>query len=260
MSVVDAAALASGILDFQSARAVPGLRAFTTLRGYNLGLNTEAPAGEVAASRELLWARAKVPLECSVFMHQVHGDHIEDVAAAERGRGRRELSDALQGTDGLITAERGTYLCVGHADCLAVLVADSRQGVVGAAHMGWRGAAQGIAAKLVRRMVDAHQCKPSDFWIGLSCCLGPCHLELSEARYREFSLMPGYEKFCSPLALGHFNLDLWAAATSALESEGVPAGRIETQRYCTLDHPDAFYSYRGEAGRTGRMMSVIGFI
>ncbi len=245
-------------IPFESASRVPGLKALTTTRDYNLGLNTEAPAGEVVAARRELWEKAGLPLECSVFMHQVHGSRMQEVGDAQRGRGSLALEDALPDCDAMLSAGRGTYLCVGHADCLAVLLADPVRGAVAAAHCGWRGASLGIAGSAAAALIRQGS-RPQDLWAGLSVCLGPCHLELSGAQHGIFSQDPRHGNWCSPLLDGHFTLDLWACASAQLQDQGLEAGQIDVQRLCTACNPGRFYSYRGEAGKCGRMMSVIGF-
>jgi len=159
----------------------------------------------------------------------------------------------------MISSAPGVLLCVAHADCLAVLVADARQRLVGVAHSGWRGAALGITAKLVAAMINECRSRPEDLNAGLSVCLGPCHLELSEEQHKIFSKQEGYQKFCGPLERGHFMLNLWEQARGQLLALGVPPQQIEIQEECTACHPSRYYSYRGEQGTCGRMLSVVGF-
>jgi polyphenol oxidase len=244
------------VLEFQFSKKTAGLRAFTSLRGHNLGLNTdEAPAQVIAARREL-WDGLGLSLENSVFMRQVHADHLVEVSALQRGWGSLSLESAVADCDLMISRDPGLLLCVGHADCLAVLLADTQKKTVGVAHMGWRGAALGVAKKLLIAMGS----DPANLVAGLSVCLGPCHLELSAQQYELFSRQEGFEDWCSPLKEGHFFLDLHGCAVAQLGSAGLPQSRIEVQEQCTACHMNRFYSYRGESGKTGRMMSCIGFI
>lgn len=247
------------LLPFAFASKIEGLSAFTSLRGHNLGLNTSEDSKAVVQQRRAIWAEAKLPLESAIFMRQVHADKIIEVGKAEAGRGSLNLDDAIDSCDGMISAEAGVYLCVGHADCLAIILVDPIKRVVGVAHSGWRGAALGISSKLGRMMIQNYGCKPSDLLAGLSVCLGPCHLKLSQEQYEIFSKQAGFEKFCSPLKDGHFYLDLREQARGQLLSLGLSESRIETQDQCTACYPEKFYSYRAESGDCGRMMSVVGF-
>jgi YfiH family protein len=234
-------------------KAPKGLAAFTSLRrASDLGMNTDSPAARVLASRRALWKERGLRLEDSVFMKQVHGDRLVEVGPGERGRGAASLEDAIQDCDLLLSRGAGTLLCVGHADCLAVLLADPKSKSVGVAHMGWRGAALKVAGKLAKAM----DCDPKGLWAGLSVCLGPCHLELSEAQY------PSFQGRASAGALkdGHFMLDLQACAIEDLEEAGILPSQIEAQKFCTAEDLSRFYSYRAEGGHCGRMLSCAGFV
>jgi copper oxidase (laccase) domain-containing protein len=53
-------------------------------------------------------------------------------------------------------------------------------------------------------------------------------------------------------------LDLVEANRQQLLAAGVPAKNIEASSPCTNCHTDLLFSYRGEHGKTGRMMAVAG--
>jgi YfiH family protein len=97
------------------------------------------PADVLAARR-----RALVPLPWT-WLHQVHGDRVVVVDAP----GARAGAYA----DAALTASKGAALAIHTADCVPVaLIAD--EGVVAAAHVGWRGLLAGVvegAASAVRR-------------------------------------------------------------------------------------------------------------
>jgi YfiH family protein len=235
------------------ATAPRGLAAFTSTRhASDLGLNTESPASRVLDSRKALWKSLGLKLEDGIFMKQVHSDRLVEVGRAERGRGSASLQDAIQDCDLLLSREPGVLLCVGHADCLAVLLADPASQAVGVAHMGWRGASLNVAGKLAAAMGG----DPKKLWAGLSFCLGPCHLELSEEQHPFFQ-----GRACaSGLKDGHFMLDLQACAVEQLQEAGLSPSRIEIQKFCTADDLSLFYSYRAEGGHCGRMLSCAGFV
>ena len=97
------------------------------------------PADVLAARR-----RALVPLPWT-WLHQVHGDRV--VVVDEPGARAGTYADAA------VTARVGAALAIQTADCVPVaLIAD--EGVVAAAHVGWRGLLAGVvegAAEAVRR-------------------------------------------------------------------------------------------------------------
>ncbi|MEW5718796.1 MAG: laccase domain-containing protein, partial [Chloroflexota bacterium] len=54
---------------------------------------------------------------------------------------------------------------------------------------------------------------------------------------------------------GSVHFDLWQANARQLRALGV--AQIEIAQICTAHHPDEFYSWRAERGRTGRFGAII---
>ena len=56
--------------------------------------------------------------------------------------------------DGIVTKNPDLLIGIKTADCTPVLLADYKNGVIGAAHAGWRGACAGIVESTVQLMID----------------------------------------------------------------------------------------------------------
>ncbi|WP_264064982.1 polyphenol oxidase family protein, partial [Mycolicibacterium hippocampi] len=98
---------------------------------FNLGDHVgDAPAA-VAANRSRLATVIGLPTERVIWMHQVHGTRVQRVSGP---------GPTLPDTDALVTTEPTLALAVVTADCVPVLLADARAGVIGAAHAGRVGA------------------------------------------------------------------------------------------------------------------------
>ena len=54
--------------------------------------------------------------------------------------------------DAMVTAVPGLALCILTADCVPILFADAKAGVVGAAHAGWKGALSGVIEATLNAM------------------------------------------------------------------------------------------------------------
>lgn len=125
---------------------------------------------------------------CSVdnftFGEQKHTTHVEVVTRAQRGRGGREKATRLPSTDALITRETGVCLMVLAADCVPVLMYDSRMRVIAAVHAGWRGTVGRIAAQTVERMRDEFGCDTRDVIVGIGPSIGPCCFEVGKKSLR----------------------------------------------------------------------------
>ncbi len=177
----------------------------------------------------------------------------------------RDLEDAADGNhrmDALVSDAAGVMLGVKTADCVPVLLGDTRTGAFAAVHAGWRGTAESIVVNAVARMRDVYGTRPED----LVAAIGPAAtaknyevgqdvIDAFRARFRES------ERLFTPTRDGHAKIDLHTANSDQLTSLGVDRGRISISEYCTMERTDLFFSYRVEKrihGKTGRLMSVIG--
>jgi len=248
----------------------------------NLGFTQHDASASVernraAFLRELLAdprGRAKPALWPLITTRQVHSDVIHCVDSVP--------PSPLTG-DGLITATPGLLLAIQAADCLPVIVVDTRLRAVGVFHAGWRGTVQRIVEKGVGEMFRCFGSRPRD----LRAMVGPgiqgCCYEVGEEVRTKFESQFAYgatlfrevkdsdpvrEKypllFLTARAPGHSELptkiflDLVEANRQQLRAMGVPKKSIEASPLCTNCHPDLLFSYRAEKGKTGRMMGVAG--
>src|SRR5665213_2034495 len=109
----------------------------------NLGFTEWDTCERVAANRQKFVAvlgAGKMPL---VAMRQFHSDviHLDTAPMAE-----------APNADALITATPGLLLGVQTADCVPILLADTKRHVVAAVHAGWRGTLARLVAKTLGRM------------------------------------------------------------------------------------------------------------
>jgi len=213
----------------------------------NLGLSSgddEAPVAE--NRRRVLEAFGVMQGEVCAF-HQVHS---AEVVEARPSWFEREA-------DGMVTNRPGLLLVVSTADCLPVLFHDPVQGVVGAAHCGWRGTVGGIAGEVVRRMVRCYGSSPADLRVAFGpSILGPCYQVGEEvvAAFREAGFP---ERVATPDDEGRFRLDVAAANRWTLERSGVRPENIWESGLCTHCDPERFFSHRRDRGRTGRHWAVV---
>src|ERR1051325_8104662 len=85
-----------------------------------------------------------VPVDRVVSLNQVHGREVAVVG----GDVPRQRPDA----DALVSNRPDVALVVRAADCVPLLIGDSRTGAVGAVHAGWRGTAARVAVGAVEAM------------------------------------------------------------------------------------------------------------
>lgn len=145
------------MLGYELMKAYPNISCFSTTRhggcskGNYASFNCNGYCGDEAEdvnrNRELL--RSLLPGESVelVIPHQTHSDHVKVVDTIQ-------VNTELEGVDALVTDIPGYCLCVSTADCVPVLLYDTRKKVVAAIHAGWRGTVARIVEKTVSVMSD----------------------------------------------------------------------------------------------------------
>lgn len=209
---------------------------------FNLGDHVGDDPAAVRANRARLAAAIGLPGDSVVWMNQVHGDRIEVVD------GPRDT--VVDNSDGLVTNARRLALAVLTADCVPVLLADARAGVISAVHAGRVGAAQGVVARAVQTMLDLGA-QAGD----ISALLGPAvsgrNYEVPAAMADEVeAALPGSR---TTTAAGTPGLDLRAGIACQLRELGVTS--IEVDPRCTVADRTLF-SHRRSAP-TGRLASLV---
>lgn len=209
---------------------------------FNLGDHVGDDPGAVRANRSRLAKAIGLPGDRVLWMNQVHGTHVEVVDGPQR--------TALPDTDGMVTATTGLALAVVTADCVPVLLADARAGVVGAVHAGRVGAQHGVVARTVEAMLELGA-QVGD----ISALLGPAvsgpNYEVPEAMAAEVeAVLPGSR---TKTPAGTAGLDLRVGIAGQLRRMGVTS--VEADPRCTAADP-ALFSHRRDAP-TGRLASLV---
>jgi polyphenol oxidase len=171
------------------------------------------------------------------LLKQVHGVTVQ---TAERQR--RE-------GDALVTNEKGLILAVSVADCYPILFHDARNGVIAAAHAGWRGTCGGIATATVNKMI-ASGAEPGEIMVAVGQGISVKHFEVGSEvteKFREAGFPDAY--------LRGRHIDLAGCLVHALTMSGIRKENIWHMNRCTFE-PD-FFSHRRDEGRTGRMWGLI---
>jgi YfiH family protein len=207
-------------------------------------------------------------------LRQIHSDLIHRV--------QRVPKDYLVG-DGLVTDVPGHLIGIQTADCLPVILVDTKRRAVGVFHAGWRGTVKRIVEKGVGEMRRWFNSLPRDIFAAIgpgihNCCyeVGDEVRDCFESQFEYAAELfheikesdPIRERypllFLTARAPGHSELprklflDLVEANRRQLLSAGVAAKNISASPLCTSCRTDLLFSYRAEKGVTGRLMGVVG--
>ena len=154
-------------------------------------------------------------------------------------------------TDAFVSSTLGISLLIQVADCGAVLLGDSTNQVIGAAHAGWRGAQKGIVRKTVESMLELGAEISS-----IEAYISPCiSVDAFEVGQDVADLFP--EQFVEKNKNTRPHVDLKGYIFGQLVSMGILKSHIVMDTGCTFNDENDFYSYRREAKKAGRMAAVI---
>lgn len=194
---------------------------------------------------------------------QVHGCDVHNFDANDA---REHVDNDEARCDAMtIDARRApdVLLAVKTADCVPVLIGDTRNRAAAAIHAGWRGTVARIVERTLERMSETYGTRPADCIaaIGpaaLACCY-EVGAEVVTAFQNEFK--DDAAKLFIPTRPGHSRISLQQANADQLAVCGLDRDNIHLAPFCTMHRNDLFFSYRREKlahGRVGRLMAVIG--
>jgi YfiH family protein len=209
---------------------------------FNLGDHVGDDPAAVAANRNRLGTAIGLGPDRVVWMNQVHSARVEVVDGPR--------ATPVDDTDGLVTRTTRLALAVVTADCVPVLLADARAGVVGAVHAGRVGARDGVVARAVEAMVTLGA-RPPDVSVLLGPAVSGRNYEVPQSMADEVeAALPGSRTTTST---GTPGLDLRVGIACQLRSLGI--GVIDVDPRCTVDDANLFSHRRGAP--TGRLASVV---
>ena len=217
----------------------------------NAGLGSGDDIEVVKRNRALVADQLGVAADHLVSAYQVHGVDVAVITGpvAERPK-----------ADGMVSNTPGVALGVLTADCGPVLFADSKAGVIGACHAGWKGAAAGVTDATIAAMERIGASREN-----IIAVLGP---SISQANYEVGPEFPkvfmngatssqGY--FIPSVNDKHYMFDLPQYLKDRMVAGGV--GKVVDLGLCTYADEDLFFSYRRATHRGekdyGRLISAI---
>lgn len=212
----------------------------SSIPGLNLGYNTEAEPAEVDKNFKSLFDEIGWNRNQLVIANQVHGSKIIHVTKPGM------YDDA----DGFVTDKAELSLGIRVADCAAVLAGDAVNGVIGAFHAGWKGAADNIVPKGIDQMIQLGA-NPDYIRVYLSPCISLENFEVGEEVATKFP-----EQFLDRDSYKKPHVDLKGFIGWQLLNSGIKIENVEISTDCTVQNSN-YYSYRRERGSAGRLLGMI---
>ena len=244
--------------------------AFSTYRGEETGsyggFNITHYCGDTALHveqcREELCRELGIDDSHLILPRQTHSDRVLAIDSTYMQLSKAQQADALMGVDAIITDLKQTCIGVSTADCIPVLLYDTKRGVIAAIHAGWRGTVAMIVCKVIDKMNRLYGSCACD----IDAIIGPGisidAFEVGDEVYEEFckagfAMQQIAKRYPATDGGEKWHIDLWEANKLQLMRCGVDEKSIEVAGICTYNNHAEFFSARRLGIKSGRIFSGI---
>lgn len=217
----------------------------------NAGLGSNDVREHVVENRARICEALGVQSDQLATPHQIHSNHVHIQQAY--------IMPERPQADGIVTNQQNLAIGVVSADCGPVLFSDAKNGVIGAAHAGWRGAFDGVLEQTIGKM-EQLGAERSAIVASLGPTISQRNYEVGPEFYQTFlDRDKAYAIFfCASEKDSHFLFDLHAFIGHQLDQSGVQS---EILGICTYANEAQYFSYRRTNHRQepdyGRQLSAI---
>ncbi|MFQ3360562.1 MAG: peptidoglycan editing factor PgeF [Alphaproteobacteria bacterium] len=164
--------------------------------------------------------------------------------------------------DAMVTSSRNIGLGILTADCVPILIMDTKNQVIGAIHAGWKGASTGVIENTIKKMISIGGNTRT-----MIAAIGPSIQQRSYEVGEEFKkyfidLNPYNEELFIRADSGKIYFDLTKYCKKKLYN--LLLSKIDLLDYCTYQDSKEFFSYRRSCHNNevdyGRQISVISLL
>ena len=257
------------LLQFESTYLDDDVFSFVTTRNkaknddpyssFNLGLYSGGNRDEISRNLKQLSNVIGISPENIFLPHQVHGVKIGIIDEDFMSFDADSKTKALNGIDALITNIPFVVIVVTTADCVPVLLYDTKNKVIAAVHAGWRGTVGHIVRQCVEHMSLLYKTRVEEVKAMIGPSISPGCFEVGDEVIDIFR-SSGYDlariSFLNRDS-NKYHINLWEANRLELTNAGVPHSQIEISQLCTYTLFDRFYSARRLSVSSGRFVTGI---
>lgn len=255
--------IAPNIIAFSTTRISPytisdeDIRKMGNYGAFNITHYCGDNPSRVARNRTWLCKQLQITTDHLWIPHQTHGTQVLQVDQQLISLDSTDRTTRLEGIDALTTQERGECIGISTADCIPILLYDSKHKAIAAIHAGWRGTVAKIVTRVLDSMKTAYGTSPE----AVTALIGPgislSAFEVGDEVVAAFRQAHFPEDIIQSHPGRKSHIDLWAANSYLLEREGVPLQQIIITGICTYEHDDTFFSARRLGIDSGRIYTGI---
>lgn len=209
----------------------------------NLGVYTQDNSDNVEYNLDKIFKSTKLHRDKITYLMQEHSDKFYIVD------NKNYLDVRGQKGDALITAEKGIAIGVFTADCVPLILVDTYNKIVAVVHAGWKGTVLKITSKVLNYMKLNMGSNPRNVAVAIGPSIGPCCFEVGLEVAEKFNFV--YKRD------NKFYVDLWKENIKQVTDFGVLRENTSNSMICTFCNSNIVFSYRKEAGNTGRLGTFV---
>ncbi len=226
----------------------------------NLGLHVNDSEAVVHQNRKILASKLDFSLDTWICSEQIHDNRVQKVTREHRGKGVFQYADGIQGTDGIYTNETNILLTSCYADCVPLFFYAPAAGFIGLAHAGWKGTAKNIAGEMIAKWTQEEHIDLADIHVAIGPAIESCCYVVDDRVINEVKQVLHHAVLpFRTVSEGQYALDLKEVNRLLCIQAGVKEEQILVSSLCTSCEETLFFSHRRDKGKTGRMLSFIGF-
>lgn len=210
----------------------------------------------VVANREKLCLDWRIHPSRLFIPRQVHDVRMEVVDEQFLTLSPTEQSARLDGVDALISPLPDCCLAISTADCVPILLYDTRARVIAAVHAGWRGTVARILTQVLNQMTLLYGTEGKNVKAVIGPSISLQAFEVGDEVYEQF-FSANFPMRQIAVRQEKWHIDLWEANRLQLLEKGVPAETIHVTGICTFNNSERFFSARKLGIKSGRILSAI---
>ncbi len=218
----------------------------------------------IRQNREALCKELSISNDRIIMPHQTHDCRVACIDDSFLSITASEQQVALEGIDALMTCVAGVCIGVSTADCIPILLHDTRLHIVCAIHAGWRGTVGCIAQKAIAAMAAHYGCQPADIVAQIGPGISMDSFEVGQNVYDAFaaagfdmnSISRIYPSATDPTEQ-KWHINLPVCNRNQLVAAGLSSEAIADCAVCTYRNPDSYFSARRLGIHSGRIFTGI---
>jgi YfiH family protein len=185
------------------------------------------------------------------FLSQVHGSVVLALGGDEAPK-----EVVYREGDAIVCSNSDVAIGVRMADCVPILVGDTRTGAALAIHAGWKGLVAGVIEAGITAL-RARGASASDLIAAVGPHIGLGAFEVSEDVAATLAALAPDVAIVDRALGPKPRVNLLAVTMSKLRVLGLRETHIEAVPGCTVSEPADFFSFRRDGAKSGRHLAAI---